>query len=242
MGLPPSTGSKASTRRATGQPLTSPLSTRVPIVVAEHWTLGEYGGGEAVYHFMHGDLLRYRSRTRGLSNAGAPSDGWYERTMTLYFEPGRFVGGTGHDQRQAGRAGRARGARRLAWGRGGQGTHRRARAAGAATVDPNRARYACTDGAAFAVTFDVAGARAIEFLGASRSFCRASKSAPASSTPMTDTGCAGGRRGALGGRRPRPGSLYARGKFDTAAPGAGQLPAVRPAARRQTTGRAFCST
>ena len=43
---------------------------------------------------MHGDLLRYRSRARGLSNAGAPSDGWYERTMTLYFEPERFVGGT----------------------------------------------------------------------------------------------------------------------------------------------------
>ena len=44
---------------------------------------------------MHGDVLRYRSRTRGLSKAGAPSDGWYERTMTLYFAPGRFVGGTG---------------------------------------------------------------------------------------------------------------------------------------------------
>jgi hypothetical protein len=33
----------------------------VPIVVAEQWSLGEYGGGEAVFHFMHGDLLRYRS-------------------------------------------------------------------------------------------------------------------------------------------------------------------------------------
>ena len=137
-----------------------------PIVVAEHWTLGEYGGGEAVYHFMHGDLLRYRSRTRGLSNAGAPSDGWYERTMTLYFEPGRFVGGTGtingrpaepdeHEVRGAWRRAEAVKARIAA-----------ARAAGAATADPNRARYACTDGAAFAVTFDVAGARAVvEFLG-----------------------------------------------------------------------------
>ena len=35
-----------------------------------------------------------------------------------------------------------------------------------AAADPNRARYACADGAMFAVTFDVAGARAvIEFLG-----------------------------------------------------------------------------
>jgi putative lipoprotein len=39
-------------------------------------------------------------------------------------------------------------------------------AAGEAAADPNHARYACADGAVFAVTFDVAGARAvIEFLG-----------------------------------------------------------------------------
>ena len=44
---------------------------------------------------MHGDLLRYRSFARGLSSVGAPSDGWYERTMTVYFAPGRFVVGTG---------------------------------------------------------------------------------------------------------------------------------------------------
>jgi membrane-bound inhibitor of C-type lysozyme len=35
-----------------------------------------------------------------------------------------------------------------------------------AAADPNRARYACADGSAFAVTFDVAAARAVvEFLG-----------------------------------------------------------------------------
>ena len=121
---------------------------------------------------MHGDLLRYRSRMRGLSNVGAPSD-WYERTMTLYFEPERFVGGTGtingrpaepdeHEVRGAWRGAETVKARIAA-----------AIAAGVNTVDPNRARYACIDGAVFAVTFDVAAARAvIEFLGASRSFCR----------------------------------------------------------------------
>jgi hypothetical protein len=138
----------------------------VPIVVAEQWSLGEYGGGEAVFHFMRGDLLRYRSRSRGLSNPGAPSDGWYERTMTLYFEPGRFVGGTGtingrsaepdeHGVRGAWRQAEAVQARIAA-----------ARVAGAAIADANRARYACIDGSAFAVAFDVAGARAVvEFLG-----------------------------------------------------------------------------
>jgi hypothetical protein len=66
-----------------------------PVVVAEQWDLGEYGAGEAVFHFRSDDLVRYRSRTRLLSNAGAPSDGWYERAMTIYFERGRFAGGTG---------------------------------------------------------------------------------------------------------------------------------------------------
>jgi hypothetical protein len=138
----------------------------VPIVVSEQWSLAEYGGGEAVFHFMHGDLLRYRSRTRGLSNAGAPSDGWYERTMTLYFEPGRFVGGTGtindrpaepdeHEVRAAWRQAEAVKARIAA-----------ARATGVAVADPNRASYACIDSSAFAVVFHVAGARAVvEFLG-----------------------------------------------------------------------------
>jgi hypothetical protein len=138
----------------------------VPIVVAEHWTLGEYGAGQAVFHFMHGDLLRYRSRTPGLSKVGAPSDGWYERTMTLYFEPGRFVGGTGtingrpaepdeHEVRGAWRQAEAVKARVAA-----------ARAANVPVADPGRARYACIDGAVFATTFDVAGARAVvEFLG-----------------------------------------------------------------------------
>jgi putative lipoprotein len=138
----------------------------LPVVVAEQWHFGEYGRGEAVLYFLHGDLLHYRSRTRGLSNAGAASDGWYERTMTLYFEPGRFVGGTGtvndrpaepdeHEVRGAWRQAGAVKARVAA-----------ARAAGAPTADPNRARYACADGAVFAVTFDVVGTRAvIEFLG-----------------------------------------------------------------------------
>jgi membrane-bound inhibitor of C-type lysozyme len=41
-----------------------------------------------------------------------------------------------------------------------------ARAAGVAAADPNRARYACADGAVLAVAFDVAAARAVvEFLG-----------------------------------------------------------------------------
>jgi membrane-bound inhibitor of C-type lysozyme len=137
-----------------------------PIVVAEQWDVGGYGTGEAVFHFMHGDLLRYRSRARGLSQAGAPSDGWYERTMTVYFEPGRFVAGTGavngrpaepdeHEVRAAWRQAEAVKARIAA-----------ARAAGVMPVDPNRARYACADGAVFAATFDVAAARAVvEFLG-----------------------------------------------------------------------------
>jgi membrane-bound inhibitor of C-type lysozyme len=119
-----------------------------------------------VFHFLHGNLLRYRSWTRGLSNAGAPSDGWYERAMTLYFEPGRFVGGTGmvndrraepdeHEVRAAWRQAEAVKARIAG-----------ARAAGVTAADPNYARYACTDGSAFAVTFDFAGARAVvEFLG-----------------------------------------------------------------------------
>jgi hypothetical protein len=96
----------------------------LPIVVAEQWELGAHGRGEAVLHFMHGDLLRYRSRTLGLANAGAPSDGWYERTMTL-LRAGSVRRRYGRGERQAGRAGRARGPRRLAAGRGGQGAHRR---------------------------------------------------------------------------------------------------------------------
>ena len=115
---------------------------------------------------MHGDLLRYRSFARGLSSVGAPSDGWYERTMTVYFAPGRFVAGTGtingrpaepdeHEVRGAWRQAEAVKARVAA-----------ARAANVALADSNRARYACIDGAVFAATFDVAAARAvIEFLG-----------------------------------------------------------------------------
>jgi putative lipoprotein len=138
----------------------------LPIVVAEQWDLGEYGRGEAVFYFVHSDLLRYRSRARGLSEAGAPSDGWYERTMTIYFEPDRFVAGTGavngrpaepdeHEVRAAWRQAEAVKARIAA-----------ARAAGVAPADPSRARYACGDGAVFAATFDLAGGRAVvEFLG-----------------------------------------------------------------------------
>jgi putative lipoprotein len=138
----------------------------LPIVVSEQWDFGKYGSGEAVFYFLHGDLLRYRSRTRDLSISGAPSDGWYERTMTIYFEPGRFVGGAGtingrpaepdeHEVRGAWRQAEAVKARIA-----------EARAAGVTAADPNRARYVCVDGAAFAVTFDVAGARAVvEFLG-----------------------------------------------------------------------------
>jgi putative lipoprotein len=137
-----------------------------PIVVAEQWELGAQGRGEAVFHFVRGDLLRYRSRVRALVRSGAPSDGWYERTMMLYFAPGRFVGGTGtvngrpaepdeHEVRAAWRQGEAVKARIAA-----------ARAAGTMPADPNRARYACADGAVFAVTFDIAAALAVvEFLG-----------------------------------------------------------------------------
>jgi hypothetical protein len=71
------------------------LDGALPIVVAGQWELGEHGKGEAVFHFIQDNLLRFRSRMRGLSNVRAPSGGWYERTMTPYFEPGRFVGGTG---------------------------------------------------------------------------------------------------------------------------------------------------
>jgi putative lipoprotein len=138
----------------------------LPIVVAEQWDLGDYGSGEALFHFFHGDLLRYRSRSRFYSGAGAPSDGWYERTMTIYFEPNRFVAGMGtlngrpsepdeHEVRGAWRQAEAVKARIAA-----------ARAAGVATADPQRARYACADGSVFAATFDLAGARAVvEFLG-----------------------------------------------------------------------------
>ena len=91
----------------------------LPIVVAEQRDLGAYGRGEAVFHFMHGDLLRYRSRAVVLAKAGAPSDGWYERTMTLYFAPGRVRRRHGHGERQVRRAGRARGARRRSRSGGG---------------------------------------------------------------------------------------------------------------------------
>jgi membrane-bound inhibitor of C-type lysozyme len=138
----------------------------LPIVVAEQWDLGEYGRGEAVFHFTQGDLVRYRSLARGLSEAGAPSDGWYERTMTIYFGPDRFVAGTGavngrpaepdeHEVRAAWRQAEEVKARIAA-----------ARAAGVPRADPSRARYACADGAVFAATFDLAGRRAVvEFLG-----------------------------------------------------------------------------
>jgi putative lipoprotein len=138
----------------------------LPVAVAEQWDLGQSGRGEAIYHFLHGDLLRYRSFARGLSSVGAPSDGWYERTMTVYFAPGGFVAGTGtingrqaepdeHEVRAAWRQAEAVKARVAA-----------ARAANDPVTDPNRSRYACIDGAVFAATFDVAAARAvIEFLG-----------------------------------------------------------------------------
>jgi membrane-bound inhibitor of C-type lysozyme len=138
----------------------------LPIVVAEQWELGGQGRGEAVFHFMDGDLLRYRSRSLGLAKAGAPSDGWYERTMTLYSAPDRFVGGTGavngrpaepdeHEVSAAWRQAEAVKARIAT-----------ARVAGVMPADPNLARYACTDGSVLAVTFDVAAARAVvELLG-----------------------------------------------------------------------------
>ena len=166
-GLRPSTGLKAATPRATASvSYVAFVDGALPIMVAEHWDLGEYGRGEAVFHFVHGDLLRYRSRARGLSEAGAPSDGWYDRTMTIYFEPDRFVAGIGavngrpaepdeHEVRAAWRQAEAVKARIAAAG-----------AAGVARADPSRARYACADGAVFATTFDLAGGRAVvEFLG-----------------------------------------------------------------------------
>jgi hypothetical protein len=52
------------------------LDGDLPVAVAEQWDLGQSARGEAIYHFMHGDLLRYRSFARGLSSVGAPSDGW----------------------------------------------------------------------------------------------------------------------------------------------------------------------
>jgi membrane-bound inhibitor of C-type lysozyme len=86
--------------------------------------------------------------------------------MTIYFEPDRFVAGTGAvngrpaepDEHEV----------RAAW-RQAEGVKARiaaARAAGVARADPSRARYACADGAVFAATFDLAGRRAVvEFLG-----------------------------------------------------------------------------
>jgi putative lipoprotein len=86
--------------------------------------------------------------------------------MTVYFDPGRFVGGTGtingrpaepdeHEVRGAWRQAEAVKTRITS-----------ARVAGMAAADPNTARYACIDGAVFATTFDTAAARAvIEFLG-----------------------------------------------------------------------------
>jgi membrane-bound inhibitor of C-type lysozyme len=86
--------------------------------------------------------------------------------MTVHFASGRFVVGTGtingrpaepdeHEVRAAWRQAEAVKARIAA-----------ARAAGVTTADPNTARYACADGSVFALTFDVAGARAVvEFLG-----------------------------------------------------------------------------
>jgi hypothetical protein len=67
----------------------------VPVIVTERFDLGERGTGRATMHFEDGRLLRYRSHTRILSQAGAPSDGWYNRSMTIYFDQDRFVAGSG---------------------------------------------------------------------------------------------------------------------------------------------------
>lgn len=67
----------------------------LPLVVTERMELAEGGSREVILHFADGDLLRYRSYSHTYSNAGAPSDGWYDRAMTIYFEPGRFAGGSG---------------------------------------------------------------------------------------------------------------------------------------------------
>ena len=123
-----------------------------PIVVAEHWTLGEYGEGEAVYDFNHGGLLRIAPARRPVLPAAV---GWLVRADDDALFRARAVRRrNGNDQRQAGRAGRARGARRLA------SEPRRSRRASPRRAlrrnhrGPNRARYACADGAAFARNFD----------------------------------------------------------------------------------------
>ena len=235
MGLPRSTGSKASTRRATGQPLTSPLSTaRSRSWSPEHWTLGEYGGGEAVP--LHAATCCVIAPARA---ACAPPDGWYERTMTLYFEPGRFVGGTGTiNGRPADRTSTRcaapgvgpRRSRRIAAARcrrsrrpepGPLCLHRRCGVRG------HLRRRWCAPWSSSSGRADRSAAR---------------QSAPASSTPMTDTGCAGGRRGALGGRRPRPVPCTLAASSIPLRLAPGNYPLFDPRPRRQTTGRAFCST
>lgn len=135
-----------------------------PVVVVERWDLGDHGAGEAVFHFADGELLRYRSRTRVLSVAGAPSDGWYERTMTMYFRAARFVGGFGRVDRRSAEPDEHE--VRGAW-RQGQAVRDRvasARTAGVATVEPDALRYACENGAVFAVDVDRMGRRAVVHL------------------------------------------------------------------------------
>lgn len=71
------------------------VADRSPLVVVERTDLGEHGSREVTYHFLEGELLRYRSFAHVYADAGAPSDGWYDRAMTIYFDHGRFAGGTG---------------------------------------------------------------------------------------------------------------------------------------------------
>ena len=63
-------------------------------LIVERQDLGEYGSGWTAHWFDGGALRRHQRWSRILSQAGAPSDGWYEQTYDLRFADGRYLDGT----------------------------------------------------------------------------------------------------------------------------------------------------
>ncbi|MEZ5922470.1 MAG: YbaY family lipoprotein [Parvularculaceae bacterium] len=101
------------------------LDGDMPIAIFEQQDFGDYGAARVAHYYDSGAFSGSKKWARQLSNAGAPSDGWYESEMTIVIENGRFVSGEKtvngepsepdeHEIRSAGRVGNEMKARVIA--------------------------------------------------------------------------------------------------------------------------------
>lgn len=69
------------------------LDGEVPVAIFETQDLGDYGENRVAHYYSDGRLIAFEKRSRQLSAAGAPSDGWYESETLIEFADGRFLRG-----------------------------------------------------------------------------------------------------------------------------------------------------